>query len=528
MLAYHSLNSRYFAGKQVKCEFISVTRWKVAICGEYMKSRLKTCSHGTACNFIHCFRNPGGDYEWADWDKPPPKYWVEKMTALFGYSDEIGYDNRMDQESLEPLRNSSKMITVDTDRYHSRRLQSREMDCLHGNYSRSHYEENDTRKSAHRHRRTSDGRKQIKIPNEKNCEEDTNSGNNQHRKKRSHDTDSDGDRWKRDGDGDKHHDGPRKSSRYQVKVSEFRDYHGDRKSRSCESGSDGDWSDRDRDRYRGRTRKSSKHRKKVSEILDDHGYSKKRSRTDQSGDRLDEDRDGCTTKSSRYKKKVSEILDDHGHSEKQTCGTDSNGDLLDKDRDGDRQHSRRMKSSGRGNKVHESPDDHWDGKNRTYDSDSSGDWLDRDRDKHHTRTRKLSMHSNEVSGFSDNHGESEKQLKDKFHHRESDLTKRGHSSRRDHSSREASDGDFAVEDLKSDRNDETTSSGRYGQRTGSHGLSSRYNFDGNSDEVSHHESGYDFPEKHQNSKRKFRSDEIYESDSPDRYNGRSKSHDSGC
>ncbi|KAM1244938.1 hypothetical protein ACFX2I_036198 [Malus domestica] len=68
VVAYQSVNGRYFAGKQISCEFINVTRWKVAICGEYMKSRYKelTCSRGTACNFIHCFRNPGGDYEWAD------------------------------------------------------------------------------------------------------------------------------------------------------------------------------------------------------------------------------------------------------------------------------------------------------------------------------------------------------------------------------------------------------------------------------------------------------------------------------
>ncbi|KAA8545433.1 hypothetical protein F0562_020217 [Nyssa sinensis] len=121
VLACNSINGRYFAGKQVKCEYVGVTRWKVAICGEYMKSRLKICSHGTACNFIHCFRNPGGDYEWADWDKPPPKYWVKEMGVLFGYSDEIGHDKQMEQGSLGPLRSTSKMITADTDRYHYKR-----------------------------------------------------------------------------------------------------------------------------------------------------------------------------------------------------------------------------------------------------------------------------------------------------------------------------------------------------------------------------------------------------------------------
>ncbi|CAN0913289.1 Zinc finger CCCH domain-containing protein 5 [Linum grandiflorum] len=87
VLAYQFFNGRYFAGKQVTCEFVNITRWKVAICGEYMKSRLQNCSRGSACNFIHCFRNPGGDYEWADWDKPPPMFWMEKMHALFGYSE---------------------------------------------------------------------------------------------------------------------------------------------------------------------------------------------------------------------------------------------------------------------------------------------------------------------------------------------------------------------------------------------------------------------------------------------------------
>ncbi|KAJ0969402.1 hypothetical protein J5N97_022279 [Dioscorea zingiberensis] len=108
ILAFNTMNSRYFAGKQITCEFVGVTRWKVAICGEYMKSRLKTCSRGTACNFIHCFRNPGGDYEWADWDNPPPKYWIRKMSALFGPSNELGYDMQIEPKSQEKPRGSNR------------------------------------------------------------------------------------------------------------------------------------------------------------------------------------------------------------------------------------------------------------------------------------------------------------------------------------------------------------------------------------------------------------------------------------
>ncbi|KAK9167804.1 hypothetical protein Scep_002995 [Stephania cephalantha] len=122
------MNGRYFAGKQITCEFVGVTRWKVAICGEYMKSRLKTCSHGTACNFIHCFRNPGGDYEWADWDKPPPRHWVKKMVALFGDADESTYENCTGQDSNVRSRSSSRKTSWNQERYHSRRSKSRDID----------------------------------------------------------------------------------------------------------------------------------------------------------------------------------------------------------------------------------------------------------------------------------------------------------------------------------------------------------------------------------------------------------------
>ncbi|XP_019091735.1 PREDICTED: zinc finger CCCH domain-containing protein 5-like isoform X1 [Camelina sativa] len=128
ILAYQSINGRYFAGKQVKCEFVNISRWKVAICGEYMKSRLKTCSRGSACNFIHCFRNPGGEYEWADHDRPPPRFWIHKMTALFGYSDE----NHMEHESLGSLNDSRSDLPTDSHRKPSRRSRLRDHEHANG------------------------------------------------------------------------------------------------------------------------------------------------------------------------------------------------------------------------------------------------------------------------------------------------------------------------------------------------------------------------------------------------------------
>ncbi|CAM0945649.1 unnamed protein product [Alopecurus aequalis] len=157
-LAYNSMNGRYFAGKQITCEFVAVTKWKAAICGEYMRSRFKTCSHGVACNFIHCFRNPGGDYEWADWDNPPPKYWTRKMAALFGPSDDTVFDKASDTPDFEWSRSSDrKRLKSSDDRYESTRYRDGEAHKRHSSRDYSHSKQersSHNRKYEHsRHRR---------------------------------------------------------------------------------------------------------------------------------------------------------------------------------------------------------------------------------------------------------------------------------------------------------------------------------------------------------------------------------------
>ncbi|RDY07529.1 Zinc finger CCCH domain-containing protein 5, partial [Mucuna pruriens] len=218
LLAYNSVNGRYFAGKQVSCQFVNLTRWKVAICGEYMKSGFKSCSHGTACNFIHCFRNPGGDYEWADSDKPPPKYWVKKMVALFGYSD--------DYETLREQGNLS-LSKTDSDRYHSRRSRSREMDQLNCGHSGR--------------RRQEDERKQITPDEERNA----NFKNNNRRKSKGRTPNADSDReWlEKEENRERHHETTRNSTFNRNR---------DGKRRSPEEDSDVDWDTRDNEKHHGR------------------------------------------------------------------------------------------------------------------------------------------------------------------------------------------------------------------------------------------------------------------------------------
>ncbi|KAL5539942.1 hypothetical protein UlMin_037219 [Ulmus minor] len=265
VLAHHSINGRYFAGKQVRCEFVNVTRWKVAICGEYMKSRFKSCSRGTACNFIHCFRNPGGDYEWADSDKPPPTYWVKKMGALFGYSDESAYERQS---------SSSKTSTADADRYWSNRSRSRERDYLrYSSSGRRKDTEDYVRRREDRERCRSDEKEQIRTPDEES-EESMDLKDNDRRRKTGY-TDIDRKSFDdRDRDRDSHHNKTSRRSRW---------HSGDSKNKTHESDSDGET-------HHSHSRKSSKNHKRDEDRRDK--------------DRVRETYDRSIKSSSRYRSDI--------------------------------------------------------------------------------------------------------------------------------------------------------------------------------------------------------------------------------
>ncbi|CAF0945682.1 unnamed protein product [Adineta steineri] len=55
MQAYKALNTRYYAGRMVQCEFVNIPSWSTAICG---LSQFGKCSKGRRCNYLHVFRNP--------------------------------------------------------------------------------------------------------------------------------------------------------------------------------------------------------------------------------------------------------------------------------------------------------------------------------------------------------------------------------------------------------------------------------------------------------------------------------------
>ncbi|CAF1145886.1 unnamed protein product [Adineta ricciae] len=55
MLAYRALNTRYYAGRMIQCQFVNIPSWSTAICG---LSELGKCPKGRRCNYLHVFRNP--------------------------------------------------------------------------------------------------------------------------------------------------------------------------------------------------------------------------------------------------------------------------------------------------------------------------------------------------------------------------------------------------------------------------------------------------------------------------------------
>lgn len=63
--AWRNLKGRWYAGKQLNCEFVNLVSWRNAICG------MSKCPKGSrACNFLHTFRNPNNKYD----VKSPPRW----------------------------------------------------------------------------------------------------------------------------------------------------------------------------------------------------------------------------------------------------------------------------------------------------------------------------------------------------------------------------------------------------------------------------------------------------------------------
>ncbi|KFO24969.1 U2 small nuclear ribonucleoprotein auxiliary factor 35 kDa subunit-related protein 2 [Fukomys damarensis] len=84
-------NGRWYAGRQLQCEFCPVTRWKMAICGLF---EIQQCPRGKHCNFLHVFRNPNNEF----WEANRDLYLSPDRTgSSFGKNldrrERVGYHN---------------------------------------------------------------------------------------------------------------------------------------------------------------------------------------------------------------------------------------------------------------------------------------------------------------------------------------------------------------------------------------------------------------------------------------------------
>ncbi|ESO86446.1 hypothetical protein LOTGIDRAFT_235470 [Lottia gigantea] len=58
-------NGRWYAGKQLNCEYRTIDKWKSAICGLSFQN---SCPKGNVCNFLHVFKNPNNEFRDSDYD----------------------------------------------------------------------------------------------------------------------------------------------------------------------------------------------------------------------------------------------------------------------------------------------------------------------------------------------------------------------------------------------------------------------------------------------------------------------------
>ncbi len=128
------------------------------------------CSHGTACNFLHSFRNPRGEYEWADWDAPSPRSWQAKMAKLFGYSQDSVENRHTRRRKDHDYDDEGKY-----DEYHhrARRHQSSYHDSSRQRHSQSRH--HDRRSGTRSHRRSSSEDLEDRSPHGYDDEELTSS-----------------------------------------------------------------------------------------------------------------------------------------------------------------------------------------------------------------------------------------------------------------------------------------------------------------------------------------------------------------
>lgn len=102
--ALSQFNGRWYACRQLQCEFSPVTKWKSAICGLFERQK---CPRGKHCNFLHVFRNPNNEFWEANRDmntSPDRSNTSERRDRSSRYEDH-GTSRRYPSPSPDSKRN---------------------------------------------------------------------------------------------------------------------------------------------------------------------------------------------------------------------------------------------------------------------------------------------------------------------------------------------------------------------------------------------------------------------------------------
>ncbi|XP_070538973.1 U2 small nuclear ribonucleoprotein auxiliary factor 35 kDa subunit-related protein 2-like isoform X2 [Ptychodera flava] len=130
--AINVFNGRFYAGRQLTCNYCPVLKWKSAICGLFARNR---CPKGKHCNFLHVFQNPDGQFNNADRD-------------FYRRDNRKNFSERRDRR--DDFRNYDRHYRDSDDRWRSRRRgRSRDRD----DYSRSRNFNSPEERDRHRHHR---------------------------------------------------------------------------------------------------------------------------------------------------------------------------------------------------------------------------------------------------------------------------------------------------------------------------------------------------------------------------------------
>ncbi|XP_026076973.1 U2 small nuclear ribonucleoprotein auxiliary factor 35 kDa subunit-related protein 2 [Carassius auratus] len=121
--AFMMFNGRWYAGRQLQCEFSPVTRWKTAICGLFDRRK---CPKGKHCNFLHVFRNPDNEF----WEADRDLHMSPDRTGGFSSRHLGSRDGMWSQRGNSPVHSSQRRRT-------DRRSHSRERYSYRGRRSRS-------------------------------------------------------------------------------------------------------------------------------------------------------------------------------------------------------------------------------------------------------------------------------------------------------------------------------------------------------------------------------------------------------